>query len=613
MSDDNNLVDVEALRRELDQQKRARKEAEQGRAAAEQRSAAAEQGRAAAEQGLAAAEQVTEQTHRAFFVERLQIYGAFASESTLTNLGVNNVGMSPPDIRLVDEVLPRLPSVNQGDMDAAYARAKVRLSPFFLPTASQGERALIHPAFFIMVEEIMQSNHLLKVWREKTVVTERKTGNPIPDGLITHKSDGTPTFVGAKVCIELKKPEHLEEARIQCRFYCQKVIRVVGVDLVESDDRDGLPSFSTLGIASDGLDIVFLRVLLNGPGRGQSYSGFRPCLCWETSPIALLRNADGVFGAPDSAPEGFKLLYRLLCRDYVFSAAAALGLPEIASLKLNTGEFLHIGERLGAGAFCDVYAIPDTNNVVKTPRVAFRGVLEQIEAEVNALKALRGVEGLPSFVRKALRSPRTQQTDVQREQLVEWPILVLSPRGLGVQRVFVQEMGILGDDKKTLQLRRQALAHDVFYFGLRVLREAHQRGLVHGDVRPSNFVVVTGDTKKSLLLIDWGMSRAFGADIRGCGSMPFADESVFTQGKTVLGATPCMDVISLCYTCMAIAHGNVYCDAPWFHPRSLNPASDRASWVRENQAKELMPPLVAKLSQAQRLRGVLAFTHELYS
>ena len=92
---------------------------------------------------------------------------------------------------------------------------------------------------------------------------------------------------------------------------------------------------------------------------------------------------------------------------------------------------------------------------------------------------------------------------------------------------------------------------------LEALQAAHDAGFIHCDVRPSNIVV--RESGKAVL-IAWGLSRAAGAESRGCGVAAFADERVFSASS--YSARPEQDLCALLYTWLSAAH-SATCVAPW--------------------------------------------------
>jgi serine/threonine protein kinase len=116
------------------------------------------------------------------------------------------------------------------------------------------------------------------------------------------------------------------------------------------------------------------------------------------------------------------------------------------------------------------------------------------------------------------------------------------------------------------------------------LDAAHAAGVIHCDVRPSN-VVIARDGRA--LLIDFGSSRAPGADARAVGVAAYADARIFCQGSFV--ARRAQDVAGALYTWLAAAFGAEGV-APWLttqHERSdLEMLDDRAEWLVEIAARD---------------------------
>ena len=149
-----------------------------------------------------------------------------------------------------------------------------------------------------------------------------------------------------------------------------------------------------------------------------------------------------------------------------------------------------------------------------------------------------------------------------------------------------------------------AVAADV----LRALRGAHAEGILHGDVRPSNLVMVNG----SAMLVDWGASLALDDSTRSHkqGVLSFAASAValaFDGGQAATWtADASVDLEPVAYLYAAVALGSQLGCAPlWNYGQPvrrggslpplalLSPSSAsvagmcvaRANWLQQHRAE----------------------------
>jgi serine/threonine protein kinase len=144
---------------------------------------------------------------------------------------------------------------------------------------------------------------------------------------------------------------------------------------------------------------------------------------------------------------------------------------------------------------------------------------------------------------------------------------------------------------------------------LQALQAAHAASLVHCDVRPSNIVVVPG---AGAMLVDWGISRAVGAEARGCGVAAYADRRVFEQGKYQARAV--QDVIGALLTWLCVAHSEL-CDAPWCTSGPLEAVfAARQAWMEQRSGQSAAVARVVKaLHKAETQRSWAGKEEELFA
>jgi hypothetical protein len=106
-----------------------------------------------------------------------------------------------------------------------------------------------------------------------------------PDFSITHARDAAVSVIGALLAVEVKLLGNLDDAVTQtCAYLRRRVYKIC----CEREAR-GEPCHDVfaLGIATDGNNIVLVRVASGAPGPGGSFAGAVPCPTTCTSPLVL--------------------------------------------------------------------------------------------------------------------------------------------------------------------------------------------------------------------------------------------------------------------------------------------------------------------------------------
>ena len=118
-------------------------------------------------------------------------------------------------------------------------------------------------------------------------------------------------------------------------------------------------------------------------------------------------------------------------------------------------------------------------------------------------------------------------------------------------------------------------------------------------MRPTNVVVVrTPFSVPAVLLIDYGLSRPAGVDVRGLGVRAYAADCVFNQKSCVARAG--LDLIGAAFTWISVIYGDETCRAPW----SVRLDEPRAKWLSREAESDAM------LASIETAIAVLARTGE---
>jgi serine/threonine protein kinase len=171
------------------------------------------------------------------------------------------------------------------------------------------------------------------------------------------------------------------------------------------------------------------------------------------------------------------------------------------------------------------------------------------EAAVLHILATAGVRGVPQVV----------------DELTTAQWLVTTPVGEPL-RDFLD---------KVLEEERQDAIVEVVREVHRTLCAAHAAGIVHGDVRPSNIVVVPSeDGSFNVVLVDWGISVSEGTPLHA---------GVLAYRRTDFG-TPAYaedDFTALGVTFLALWRGPPY-STPWEHAFTVEDMrAERAEWISD--------------------------------
>ena len=516
-----------------------------------------------------------------FLAEMRGVAGS-SSDDTTTRADVARRGATEPVPGHADAVLAGLPLPARRSVEAAWAAAALRhTAAWAAPPPELAENAHVHPTVERLLEAVVARD--LRVWHEALVEDDVPTAKIRPDFTLTHARDVGVSTIGAAVQVEVKLPGFIKDAVTQvCAYLRRRVYKCCCERHARGEPFDDI---FALGVATDGNDVVIVRMLSGAPALGGSFVPCAPCPSISTAKLPLL--ADWGFRAPvDFAlrpvPTGFAALAHLCASAAALGDAAPLGslhadivwvvdgvpAPRAAAVELK------LDDRLGCGGTSDAYAllagVAPADAVVKVARCLTADVAAGFAAEAHALERLRGAarEGLvPELLGTGARAPAARSS---AHGGGAWPLLVLRPRGVPLASWIAAH--VASKPRSAARVTRRAAASAVIERVLRALEAAAAAGVVHCDVRPANIVVVGG----AAVLVDWGCSVARGAEARGRGVVAYADARVFAATTTSFAARPAQDIAGALYTWIAIAC-DAGCAAPWLGALPAQPIAQLES------------------------------------
>ena len=429
---------------------------------------------------------------------------------------------------------------------------------------------------------LLLSDIVALVNRELKVLSERSV-YPLsarPDHVLMRLRDAFSELSNALILVEdkMREADDANES-VRSKLVREGSLDVVGYTISRVEHlRTMFPSAGSwvaFGVFTNGRSVRIFRVSMSEAPDG------------TVTPSVLATPLLPLLEGSGAVPEGFTALVRLL------SASPAelceLAVPP-ADLSLSVaGAPLHVEDRLGTGGFTNVYAtcFEGAAAVVKCALVGGRTPAARagLAREASVLRALNDA-GCPCVPRLlavgdalsvtpgsggGARPPRAAPSA---------PCLVLAPRGVPLCMFAVT----LESDAARL-----ALARRVARGALRALRGAHAAGFVHGDVRPSNLVLLAdgdGDGDgDGVQLVDWGAAKPLGE--RGSsrwGTLPFVSDDValcFSPPEPGLDqrpedaaweAAPATDLEPVAYLFAAVALcGAAACVPGWHDPLRATP------------------------------------------
>ena len=174
-------------------------------------------------------------------------------------------------------------------------------------------------------------------------------------------------------------------------------------------------------------------------------------------------------------------------------------------MDLRVGSKYRLKKRIGAGSFGEIYA---GENVTTHEEIAIK--LEpartrppQLLSESKIYKALSGGTGIPAIKWYGVEG--------------DYNVLVIELLGKSIEDLFVscQRKFSL---KTVLMLADQMLAR---------IEYMHDKGYVHRDIKPDNFMMGIGSQSNMVYIIDFGLSKKY-RDSRTQQHIPFREGKPFT-------------------------------------------------------------------------------------
>ena len=379
-------------------------------------------------------------------------------------------------------------------------------------------------------------------------------------------------------------------------------------------------------MATDGVEVIILRINSGAPPAGDSFRDATPCPAFQTKPLRLFpaRNFRGPPPSlPTQAPRGFRALLRLCASPHALGGGGPLSLLREVPCDLDGHPLnkeggvkaLTLHERMGSGGTSDVYSLGDVDDpggsvVVKVARYSSARVLDEFASERRALALLNSSHAVaqagivPRVIAVGERErPASFPHQSAGASAAAWPVLTLSPRGVPLEawvtsRVDAAVLGAaLGDAQTAAAAARVAAADCILPRILSALEAAHAAQLIHCDVRPSNMIVARGGA----VLVDWGTVRATGEPLRWRGVAAFSDARVFSERGTT--ASPHIDALGALFSWLAIALGH-NCVPPWLTRVRIDSEEYgfivRADWLKEHLDVGVAGARVAAVARAVR-------------
>ena len=437
----------------------------------------------------------------------------------------------------------------------------------------------VHPTVGMLLASVVPAEEL-RVFHDAFAEDDVAVGRIKPDFTVTHVRDSASSTVGGLILIEVKLPGDMVDALRQIRAYLRRRVYKL---CCEKDARgEACDDVFALGVATDGVQVAFVRVSSGAPAAGGSFDGRKPCPIIETGCFDLLpgwtykSDPAPAFSERPHAP-GYAMLARL------FHSSGLGGGAPLLSLRVRNpdsdddipSEELLFSERLGCGGSSDAY-LETGGNVVKVARTYTVDVRASFDSETTALAALRD-EAARGLVPDLLASR------VRAGGGGAWPVLIMRPRGQQLAHWVneaVERRDISTSDAASV---RKRCASRVTLRILDALQSAHAKSIIHCDVRPSNIVVVDGEA----MLVDWGASCRAGDDAFACGVAAYTTACVFEQKS--YAARPAQDIAGALYTWIAIAFSGS-CTAPWLHGLHIRGDASsmyeaRGTWIAGGRSK----------------------------
>ena len=156
--------------------------------------------------------------------------------------------------------------------------------------------------------------------------------------------------------------------------------------------------------------------------------------------------------------------------------------------KLNETYTLLLSKKLGEGAFGKIYECQNIKNKqTYAAKIEYHSAPNpQLYQESKMMTEMKGKLGFPTCY----------QVIYLKQELV----MVTDLLGPNIQDIMDNIEGKKFTMKSTLLLTEQMLKR---------LRDLHEKGIIHRDMKPENFVIGKGKNEKLIYMIDFGLSRHY--------------------------------------------------------------------------------------------------------
>jgi len=223
-----------------------------------------------------------------------------------------------------------------------------------------------------------------------------------------------------------------------------------------------------------------------------------------------------------------------------------------------------VDEKIASGGFGAVYKGHNVynNEIVAVKTEKPKNKQNYVEREVQIYKALGSIQGFP-------RMHWTGRTSYPSEgQSKSCMAMVIDFLGPSLSDLFYKQQRVFS--LKTVLLLADQMLHR--------LESLHDKGVVHRDIKPGNFVMGYGSTEKCVYLIDFGLSHKYrlssGAHIKYDENVPFRGTHRYASinAHDKVEQTRRDDLESLAYVLIYFLKGGL----PW---QNLNVEKERRRQV----------------------------------
>ena len=556
----------EAAQRQAAERRAA--EAAAQRQAAERRAAEAAAQREAAEQRAAEAKKLVDGVEQRIIEQRRALEQANKWSRVVTRASL--LPEAKKEIYTVDEGLAMgdIPPLSADVADALAAAVE----PFSLPPENAPEEnaytnGSVHStalAVLLAVEGCVgQACALRRFYEqelERTASGERGPKNR-PDFSYTYRHEAEATLLSSLVNIELKTrltrqksaSVLLDEGYVQCfRYGAARVLHL-------RERFPGIARHEAVIILSNLATLSVMRVVFT-EDKFAVYAS-------RDEPLLPPPGASAPTPQRSLAP-GVALLARVLCASPAQLGGVLASPPDALQVqrqRRGAAALVPVGDLLGRGGFCDVFegTWDGARCAVKLPRTLL-GEQPRAAASARTLRLLRReAAALRKVAQGGAASPHVPVLlGTAFELAAPHPALVMQPVGV----VATHAPGAASPPGSP---ERRALAEACAAGVLAALRAAHDAGVLHTDVRPTNVIWV--ESARVAVLADWGIARAGRASLRALqpAALGWPDCAPDAALRAAAGTGPPWlpsrgtDCESAVYALAAVAFGDPCGEAPW--------------------------------------------------